>query len=107
VQLSDVEDGSATALPSTTAELRADPAMHRRWTQFNTRALTDFTLHLAERMRAPGRFMAVPTAVSGIFGMNFERMPGLGAAYGFEVTMAVMGAGVVALFLTFRKTGWI
>lgn len=58
--LSDFEDGSAVALaayrqaglPGTVAELRADPAVHRRWTRFKTRALTDFTLHLAERVRA-------------------------------------------------------
>ena len=58
--LSDFEDGSPAALaayrqaglPGTVAELRADPAVHRRWTRFKTRALTDFTLHLAERVRA-------------------------------------------------------
>jgi poly-beta-1,6-N-acetyl-D-glucosamine N-deacetylase len=58
--LSDYEDASPGALaayrqaglPASVAELRADPAMHQRWTRFKTRALTDFTLHLAERVRA-------------------------------------------------------
>ncbi|MFI8614943.1 poly-beta-1,6-N-acetyl-D-glucosamine N-deacetylase PgaB [Acidovorax sp. NPDC077693] len=58
--LSDFEDASAPALaayraaglPGTIAELRADPATLRRWTQFKTRALTDFTLELAGRVRA-------------------------------------------------------
>ena len=58
--LSDFEDASPGALvayrqaglPGTAAELRADPAMHLRWTRFKSRALTDFTLHLAERVRA-------------------------------------------------------
>lgn len=58
--LSDFEDASPSALaayqqaglPGSITELRADPAVHQRWTQFKTRALTDFTLHLADRVRA-------------------------------------------------------
>lgn len=58
--LSDFEDASAPALaayraaglPGTVAQLRADPAMLQRWTHFKTRALTDFTLDLAARVRA-------------------------------------------------------
>lgn len=58
--LSDFEDAGQGALaayreaglPGTVAALRADPAAHARWTRLKTRTLTDFTLHLAERVRA-------------------------------------------------------
>lgn len=60
--LSDFEDASPVALaayrqaglPGDIAQLRADPAILQRWTRFKSRYLVDFTLELAERVRAIG-----------------------------------------------------
>jgi biofilm PGA synthesis lipoprotein PgaB len=58
--LSDFEDAGPAALaayrqaglPDSIPALRADPDTLRRWTRFKSRALTDFTLELARRVRA-------------------------------------------------------
>lgn len=58
--LSDFEDASPAALaayreaglPDSIERLRADPAMLRRWTRFKSRYLVDFTVQLADRVRA-------------------------------------------------------
>jgi len=58
-QLSDFEDASPPALaayaraglPASIAELRADPAMLRRWARFKTDALIEFTDELVARSR--------------------------------------------------------
>ncbi|MFW7342168.1 poly-beta-1,6-N-acetyl-D-glucosamine N-deacetylase PgaB [Pollutimonas sp. H1-120] len=58
--LSDFEDASPGALaayreaglPGTIEQLRADPATLQRWTRFKSRYLVDFTIELADRVRA-------------------------------------------------------
>lgn len=49
----------------------------------------------------------VPTAVAGIFGMNFHQMPGLSWAWGFPVTMALTTVACLVLFRAFRRNGWL
>lgn len=58
--LSDFEDAGPAALaayrlaglPASIAQLRADPDTLQRWTRFKSRYLIDFTIELAERVRA-------------------------------------------------------
>ena len=50
---------------------------------------------------------AVPTAIAGIYGMNFEHMPNLGWAVGYPFALALMVATSVALYLLFKRRGWI
>lgn len=58
--LSDFEDAGKDALrayrkaglPDSIQELRSNPATLQRWTQFKSRALTDFTVTLADHVRA-------------------------------------------------------
>ena len=53
-------------------------------------------------------FYSVPlTLITGIFGMNFEVMPGIHSAAGFWWTMAAMGMIAVALFGIFRARRYI
>ncbi|MDR6323201.1 magnesium and cobalt transport protein CorA [Actinoplanes couchii] len=50
---------------------------------------------------------AVPTVIAGVFGMNFEHLPGLDSPYGFAgsmVAMTVLGGGV---YLRLKKAGWL
>jgi magnesium transporter len=50
---------------------------------------------------------AVPTAVAGIYGMNFTHMPELDWKYGYPFTMAIMTLVCVLLFRAFKRSGWL
>ncbi len=51
---------------------------------------------------------AVPTAIAGIYGMNFGRnMPLLDSDWGFPVVMALMVAACAYLSVRFRRAGWL
>lgn len=49
----------------------------------------------------------VPTAIAGVYGMNFRAMPFLDSAWGFPGTMAAMVAVCVGLYRAFRRNGWL
>src|SRR5690606_41928830 len=42
----------AAGLPASIAEIRADPDAMQRWTRFKSRHLVDFTLELAQEVKA-------------------------------------------------------
>jgi magnesium transporter len=50
---------------------------------------------------------AVPTALAGIYGMNFEHMPELSWAYGYPAVLLVMATTCTFLYLTFRRNHWL
>ncbi len=50
--------------------------------------------------------LAVPTAIAGIYGMNFDRMPELHWRYGYGFALALMASISAYLFYRFRKSGW-
>ncbi len=45
--------------------------------------------------------------IAGIYGMNFEEMPGLGWRYGYHSALALMAAVAVGMLLYFRRRGWL
>jgi magnesium transporter len=49
----------------------------------------------------------VPTAVAGIYGMNFEHMPELTWRYGYPVVLALIATVCVTLYRAFRRNGWL
>ncbi|KHL26093.1 magnesium transporter [Croceibacterium mercuriale] len=51
--------------------------------------------------------LAVPTAIAGIYGMNFEWMPELQWEYGYFVVLGVMAAVCTGLYARFRRMGWL
>jgi len=51
--------------------------------------------------------LAVPTAVAGIYGMNFEHMPELHLVWGYPAVLLVVAGVCLALYLKFRRMGWI
>ena len=51
--------------------------------------------------------LAVPTAIAGIYGMNFKSMPGLNTAYGYLVVLGLMASVCLLLFLRFKKAKWL
>jgi magnesium transporter len=51
--------------------------------------------------------LAVPTAVAGIYGMNFEHMPELGWQFGYPLVLAVIASLCGFLYLRFKRMGWL
>ncbi|MCW2520525.1 MAG: magnesium transporter, partial [Mycobacterium sp.] len=50
---------------------------------------------------------AVPTALAGIYGMNFEHMPELAWTWGYPMVLFVMATVCSVLYLTFRRNHWL
>jgi magnesium transporter len=63
--------------------------------------------HVARRLAAWAAILAVPTAIAGIYGMNFEVMPELKWRYGYFVVLAVIVSVCGVLFWQFRRKGWL
>ena len=51
--------------------------------------------------------LAVPTAIAGIYGMNFKNMPELQWEYGYFVVVAAIITICATLFTRFRKNNWL
>jgi len=51
--------------------------------------------------------IAVPTAIAGIYGMNFKHIPELNWEYGYYAVLAIIASACTGLFLRFRKVGWL
>jgi len=47
----------------------------------------------------------VPTAVAGIYGMNFEYMPELKLVWGYPACLGFIAVACLVLFLRFRRMG--
>jgi len=62
---------------------------------------------ITRQLAAWAAILAVPTAVAGIYGMNFEHMPELKTEYGYFVVLAVITTTCVALFVRFKRAKWL
>jgi magnesium transporter len=62
---------------------------------------------ITRRLAAWAAILAVPTAIAGIYGMNFEVMPELKWRYGYFVVLGGIIATCVVLYWRFRKSGWL
>ena len=51
--------------------------------------------------------IAIPTALAGIYGMNFKHMPELEWDYGYYMLLGVMLTACTALYWRFRRAGWL
>jgi len=49
----------------------------------------------------------VPTAIAGIYGMNFHFMPELRWHYGYFAALAVIATTCTVLYRAFRRNGWL
>lgn len=59
------------------------------------------------RISAWVAILAIPTAVAGIYGMNFSHMPELEWKYGYPLTLVVIAAICLTLYRGFRRNGWL
>ena len=62
---------------------------------------------ITKRLASWAAILAVPTAVAGIYGMNFENMPELKTHYGYFAVLAVIGASCAVLYWRFKRNGWL
>jgi magnesium transporter len=59
------------------------------------------------RMSAWAAIALLPTAVAGIYGMNFDNMPELHWKYGYFMVLGGIAAACVGLYVSFRRNGWL
>lgn len=60
-----------------------------------------------KKLTAWAGIILVPTLIAGIYGMNFDHMPELHWAFGYPLALGMMAASAVALYVGFRKRGWL
>lgn len=62
---------------------------------------------ITRQLAAWAAILAVPTAIAGIYGMNFDHMPELHAVWGYPAVLLVIATICGALYRRFRRTGWL
>ncbi|WP_423141983.1 magnesium/cobalt transporter CorA [Parablastomonas sp. CN1-191] len=62
---------------------------------------------MTRSLAAWAAILAVPTAIAGIYGMNFDYMPELHHKWGYPLTLAVIAGICGALYARFRRIGWL
>ena len=75
-----------------------------------TANLTQVSVRQNEDVRkisAWAAIIAVPTAIAGLYGMNFENMPELGWRFGYPLVIGLIGVISVLLWRNFRRIGWL
>jgi magnesium transporter len=85
-----------------TVEVLADSALDAHLAQVAIRQNEDM-----RRISAWVAIAAAPTLIAGIYGMNFESMPELSWRFGYPATLVVIASVCVALYLGFRRNGWL
>ncbi|MCK9931955.1 magnesium and cobalt transport protein CorA [Frankia sp. Mgl5] len=72
--------------------------------------LTQVTIAQNEDMRKISAWVAigaVPTAVAGIYGMNFDHMPELRQVWGYPAVLVTIATACLFLYRAFRRNGWL
>ncbi|MFG2192361.1 magnesium/cobalt transporter CorA [Streptomyces sp. NPDC048639] len=59
------------------------------------------------KISAWAAMIAVPTAIAGIYGMNFEHMPELRTVWGYPAAVGLMAVVVIGLYRLFKRRGWL
>ena len=62
---------------------------------------------ITRKLAAWAAILAVPTAIAGVYGMNFDHMPELRWALGYPAVMAVIATTCGVLYARFKKNGWL
>jgi magnesium transporter len=93
--------------------LRTAERVHRLREELNsilTANLTQASFRQNEDVRkisAWAAIVAVPTLITGIYGMNFEHMPELSWTFGYPLALAAMALVIALLYWRFRRIGWL
>ena len=59
------------------------------------------------KISAWAAIIAVPTLITGIYGMNFEHMPELTWRIGYPLALFIMALACLVLYRQFRRAGWL
>ena len=59
------------------------------------------------KISAWAAIIAVPTAIAGIYGMNFDDMPELHWSFSYPAVLALMAGICLLLYRGFKKSGWL
>ena len=62
---------------------------------------------ITRQLAAWAAILAVPTAIAGIYGMNFDNMPELHSRYGYFIVVAVIAVICWLLYRNFRRLHWL
>ena len=62
---------------------------------------------ITRKLAAWAAIFAIPTAVAGIYGMNFTYMPELNLSFGYPLVLGAVGALCIGLHRRFKKIGWL
>ena len=62
---------------------------------------------ITRQLAAWAAILAVPTAIAGIYGMNFTNMPELRTKYGYFIVVGIIFLTCALLYRRFRKFGWL
>lgn len=67
----------------------------------------DVLNEINKKLTAWAAIVAVPTLVTGFYGMNVLLVPGAGTLTGLVVACALMAGAAVILYVSFRARGWL
>ena len=62
---------------------------------------------VTKRLAGWAAILAVPTAVAGVYGMNFRYMPELDWVWGYPLTLIGIGGICGYLYYRFHRAGWL
>lgn len=62
---------------------------------------------ITRQLAAWAAILAVPTAIAGVYGMNFQHMPELKWQYGYPTVLGGIAVVCGLLYRRFKKTGWL
>jgi magnesium transporter len=59
------------------------------------------------KISAWAAIIAVPTALAGVYGMNFENMPELHSEFGYPVVLGLMASVCLLLYWKLKRSKWL
>jgi magnesium transporter len=62
---------------------------------------------VTKQLAAWAAILAVPTAIAGIYGMNFKYMPELEHPAAYPIVIAVIAGLCGFLYFRFKRSGWL
>jgi len=79
-----------------------DNALNAHLAQLSVRQNEDM-----RKLAAGATIFAIPTAIAGVYGMNFAHMPELDWRYGYPLCLVVMLGLCAWVYRRFKKSGWL
>jgi magnesium transporter len=62
---------------------------------------------VAKKFAGWAAIIGIPTMVAGVYGMNFKHMPELDWPLGYPVIMLLTFGSCIALYIRFKRSGWL